>query len=213
MSKTTKQKLKVHQVEQGTSEWFQLRIQYPLTASNAQAIGNQGAGLETLCWNKLAEKYSQAPKEQFSNIHLERGKELEPLAIEMYELETGNKVEKIGFVTNESISKKGGASPDGAVDEDGLTEVKAFDDVKHFKMIVEKKKTGSFKIESQYVWQMQQQLLFTQRKWCDFIAYNPNFPESLLIQRVYPDPEMQEKIKAGLKLGEKIIKDIEINLK
>lgn len=213
MSQKEKKSYKVHSVEQGSDEWFALRLQYPLTASNAQAIGNQGKGLETLVWEKLAEKYSTADKEKYTNKHLDRGVDLEPLARQMYELETDNEVIEVGFVTNDSISKVGGASPDGLVNEDGLIEIKAFDDTKHFKSIIEVKKTGSFKIESQYLWQIQQQLLFTGRKWCDFVAYNPNYKQSLLIQRVEIDPDMQEKIIVGLKVGEELLKEIEDNLK
>lgn len=204
MSQKGKQNLVIHNVEQGTPEWFDLRLKYPLTASVAQAIGNQGKGLETLIWEKLAEKYSQADKENYSNKDLERGKELEPIAREMYELETGNKTEVVGFITNSKISKIGGASPDG-FSEDGLIEIKCFNDAKHFQMIVDSEKS---KIESQYIWQMQMQMLFTERKWCDFVAYNPNFSKSVLIQRVSEDKEMQNKIIEGLKIGEKLINEI-----
>lgn len=204
---------KIHNVEQGTDEWFELRLKYPLTASNAQAIGNNGKGLETLCWEKIAEKYSSADKEKYVNKDLLRGVELEPQARELYSLETGNDVEEIGFITDEKISKLGGASPDGLVNKDGLLEIKAFADVKHFKAIIDLRKTGKFEIESQYIWQMQQQMLFTNRKWCDFVAYNPNYEQSLLIQRVFVDKDMQEKIKKGLKKGEEIINEIENNLK
>ena len=200
--------MQIHNVEQGSEEWFELRLKYPLTASEAQAIGNQGKGLETLCWEKMAQKYSSADKEQYSNKDLERGKELEPQAISLYELETGNKVETVGFVTNEEISKVGGASPDGLVNEDGLIEVKAFADTKHFKAVIDFKKTGKFEIESQYIWQMQMQMLFTGRKWCDFVAYNPNYKQSLLIQGVVADEEKQKDIIEGLKKGEIIINEI-----
>ena len=212
MSQKEKKSYKIHNEVQESEEWFALRLQYPLTASNAQAIGNQGKGLETLVWEKLAEKYSTADKEAYTNKHLDRGVELEPLAKQMYELETDNEVIEVGFITNDSISKVGGASPDGLVNDDGLIEIKAFDDTKHFKSIFEVKKTGSFKIESQYIWQIQQQLLFTGRKWCDFVAYNPNYKQSLLIQRVDVDVEMQENIIIGLKKGEELLKEIEDNL-
>jgi putative phage-type endonuclease len=212
MSQKEKKNWKVHSVEQGSPEWFELRLKYPLTASEAQAIGNQGKGLETLVLEKLSEKYSNAVKENLTNKDLERGKELEPLAREMYELETGNKTEIIGFVTNEEISKVGGASPDSFAG-DGLVEIKCFNDTKHFQLLLENKKTGTFKIEPQYIWQMQMQMLFTERKWCDLVAYNPNYEKSLLIQRITEDKVMQEKIKIGLSIGEKLINDIENNLK
>lgn len=195
--------LKLHNCEQKSEEWFTLRLKYPLTASKAQAIGNQGAGLDTLCWEQMAEKCSAVPKERYTNEHLERGNELEKQATAIYELETGNTVVEVGFVTDESISQVGGVSPDGLVDKEGLVEVKCFADTKHFKMI----KKG-ISIESQYMWQMQMQLLFTGRKWVDFAIFNPNYKESLLVKRVFPDEDMQDKIRAGLKKGEELLKDI-----
>ncbi len=203
MSPNENQSSKLHNVEQGSEEWFALRTEYPLTASDAQAIGNQGVGLETLVWKKLSEKYSQT-RETLNNKDLERGRELEPIAAEIYELETGNKVEVVGFVTNESVSKVGGASPDRFVGEDGLLEIKAFADIKHFQNIV-----NGLEIESQYLWQMQMQMLFTGRKWCDFAAYNPNYKKSLLIRRVEIDMIMQAKLITGLKMGELLLAKIE----
>lgn len=205
--------MKIHNVEQKSEEWFALRKKYPLTASKAQAIGNNGKGLESLCWEVLSEKYSSADKDSFSTKDTERGNELEPQARDLYELETGNTVVEVGFVTDEKISTVGGASPDGLVNKDGLFETKAFADTKHFKAVVDFKKTGTFEIESQYMWQMQMQMLFTGRKWCDFVPYNPNFKQSLLMRRVLPDLEMQAKIKEGLIKGEKIINEIEAHLK
>ncbi len=205
--------MKIHNVEQQSEEWFALRKQYPLTASNAQAIGNNGKGLETLIWEKLSEKHSSADKESFSTKDTERGNELEPQARELYMLETGNSVETVGFITNEKVSAVGGASPDGLIGKDGLLEIKCFADTKHFKAVIDFKKTKTFEIESQYVWQMQMQMLFTGRKWCDFLAYNPNYAQSLLIQRVKADKTMQTKIKDGLVKGEAIINEIEANLK
>jgi hypothetical protein len=58
---------------------------------------------------------------------------------------------------------------------------------------------------------MQQQMLFTGKKWVDFVPYNPNYSQSLLIQRVYVDEDLQNKIREGLKKGEVIINEIEAN--
>ena len=193
-----------HDIEQKSPEWFALRLKYPLTASKAYPISSGGKGLETLVWEKISEKYSIEDKERYTNKDIDRGIELEPLARSIYELKTGNKVLEVGFVTNEKISKVGGASPDGLVREDGLIEIKSFEDKKHFRATIE-----GIEIEKAYEWQIQMQMLFTGRKWCDFVAYNPNFKKSLLIQRVEADIEMQEKIKEGLKKGEEIINNIE----
>ena len=123
--------MKIHDVIQQSDEWFALRLQYPLTASNAQAIGNNGKGLETLVWTVLADKHSIAEKERFSNKDTERGNELESQARAIYEMEYKLTVQEAGFVTNDKISKVAGASPDGLVEDDGLLEIKCFDDAKH----------------------------------------------------------------------------------
>ena len=74
---------------QKSEAWYKVREQYPLTASNAQAIGNQGKGLETLVNEILAKKYSiQDYEKRYTNDDLERGIELEPLARSIYELRT-----------------------------------------------------------------------------------------------------------------------------
>lgn len=201
--------MQIIKVEQKSDEWFALRNKYPLTASEAQAIGNQGKGLETLVWEKLAERYSNGDKERYTNKDLDRGIELEPLARDMYELQTGNKVHEVGFVINEKISSVGGVSPDGIITgQNGGVEIKCFEDKKHFKNIV-----NGLEIESQYMWQMQMQMLFTGWEFVDFVTYNPNFKQNLLIKRVFPDNEMQEKIMEGLKKGEELIKEIENKIK
>jgi len=200
--------MQLHSVEQKSPEWFALRVKYPLTASEAQAIGNQGKGLETLCMEQMAKRYSSNEEDGYSNEDLERGVELEPQARSLYELETGNTVVEVGFVTNDEVSSVGGASPDGLVNDDGTLEIKAFENKKHFKAIVE-----GLEIESKYVWQMQMQMLMTGRKWCDFVAFNPNYSQSLIIKRVEADAVMQEKIRTGLAMGEKIIMGIESKIK
>jgi len=202
---------KIHtEIVQGTPEWHALRLKYPLTASKAQAIGNQGSGLETLVYERLSAKYSKSDDEKYSNKDLERGKELEPQARALYELETGNEVEEIGFVTDDEISKVGGISPDGAIiGQNGGVEIKCFEDKKHFRLSLDQ----DFAIESVYVWQMQQQMLFMEWDFVDFVAFNPNYQRSLLIKRVMKDEVMQKKIKKGLVMGEKLIKEIETKLK
>jgi putative phage-type endonuclease len=200
--------MKIHDVKQQTDEWYTLREQYPLTASNAQAIGNGGKGLETVIWEALASKHSTADKEHYSNVHTDRGNELESNARSIYEMRTGNKVTTVGFITNDDITTVGGCSPDGLVSADGLVEIKCFDDVKHFKYIVQ-----GLEPESQYMWQMQMQLLITERDYVDFVAYNPNFHDTLLTVRVKKDEVIQGKILEGLKKGEAIINEIENSLK
>lgn len=191
----------IHNVEQKSPEWFSLRVEFPFTSSCAQAIATAGKGLETLILEKLAEKYSSAEKESYSNIHTTRGNDLEPQARNIYSLETGLDCHEVGFVTNEKISKLGGVSPDGFVESDGLVEIKCFADKNYIDYLI------TDKVDTGYMWQMQMQMLFTGKKWCDYVVFNPNFSKPIIITRVFADKEMQKKLSDGLKVAEKMYKE------
>jgi len=205
--------MKKHNVEQKSDEWFALRAEHPLTASNGTAIATGGKGLETLCWTATAERLSTGEVERYTNEHMERGNDLEPDARVLYELETGSTVEEVGFITNDKVSKKGGCSLDGSVNKDGNIEIKCPADVKYLKLLAEYKSTGKITVEKGYMVQMQMQMMFSEKKWTDFMCYNPNFSPAYLIQRVEVDDTIVEKIKEGLKKGEELLEDISNKLK
>lgn len=192
--------MKINNCEQGSEEWFECR-KGRLTGSHAQAIGNQGKGLDTYITELMAQYYSSGEKEQFTSKHTERGNELEPIARDIYSLETGNQVEQVGFCEyNDYV----GVSPDGLVGDDGLIEIKSIDDTGYFKYLL----NGESEIDSKYIWQIQMQLLVTDRKWCDFVAYNPNFKKSMFIHRITPDLEKFEALKKGFEIGQTKILEI-----
>lgn len=181
---------------QGSPEWFSIR-KGKLTASNAQAIATAGKGLETLIYDILAEKYSSAEPVSYSNEDMERGKELEEQARQMYELERGVKIEQIGFI---ELDEYTGASPDGKIaGQNGGVEIKCKKDSVYIRAIIEGK------IDSKYEWQTQMQMLIAGWDYIDFIDYNPNFSKSMNITRITKDPEMQEKLKAGIEEGKKLL--------
>lgn len=190
--------MKIHNLQQGTKEWFDIR-KLKLTASHAQAIGNAGKGLETYVDEIMSEYFSSAEKDRFGNKDTERGHELEPFAREMYELTTGNKVEQVGFI---EYSEFVGCSPDGLVGEDGGTEIKSLDDKGHYRII----QYGEKEIDTKFIWQTQMNLLLTGRKWWDLIFYNPNFKKSIEVFRIYPDIKRQTELKIGIEKGVNLIK-------
>lgn len=179
--------MKIHNFSQGTPEWYEIR-RWKMTGSKATAIGNSWKWLDTYIDDLMAEYFSKWEKEHYSNEHTERWHEREPQARWLYELETWNIVEEVWFVEyNEFLW----CSPDGIVSNDGLVEIKSPDDKKHFRMIMNREK----EIDSDYRWQMQFNLWITDRKWCDFISYNPNYEESLIIFRIHRDEEMIKKLQ------------------
>ena len=188
----------IHNVEQGTEEWFACRLG-KLTASVAKTISTAGKGLETLCLEKATEILTGKPNETYKNEAMEQGNLLESEARAIYELETGATVTQVGFVEeNEYV----GVSPDGLVGEDGLIEIKCPTNKTYTQYLLDGK------IKPEYYSQMQMQMFITERLWCDYVVYNPNFKKSITIQRVYPDNEEIKRIADGLAKGTEIIKGI-----
>lgn len=184
--------MQIHnEVKQGTDEWLKLRLG-KFTASDAQAIGNNGKGLESLIYEKVAEAITGKVKEAFTNVDIERGKELEEFARNRYELETGKSVTETAFV---ELDARVGCSPDGFVGTNGLVEFKCKSDVNFVKYLLDKK------IDPAHEWQMQMQMYVCDRDWCDYVVYNPNFPNPLVIVNVGKNEVLISKIKAGLAQG------------
>ena len=189
---------------QGSDEWFAVRLG-KLTASKAQQIGNGlsktgkiGAGLETLCFEKVAEILSGTREEGYKNPDMERGNEQETLARSAYELENNADVKTVGFI---ELDERVGCSPDGLVGDDGLVEIKCHNNLNFTKLLFSKK------IETKYIWQMQMQMYIAERKWCDYVAFNENF-ENLITIRVERDEEAISKIVEGIELGKARINEI-----
>lgn len=185
-------KIIIHNIKQGTPEWFAIRLG-KLTASDAQAIATNGVGLDTLVYEKVAERLTGKMKEQYTNEDIERGHELEAMARNSYELErAGDLVKEIGFIEQDEFV---GCSPDGFVGDKGLFETKCKDDKNFVKYMYEKK------IEAAHDWQMQMQMLVTNREWCDYVVFNPNFPKPIIIVRVMRDEVKIAKLRAGIAVG------------
>ena len=190
--------MKTFKFAQGTPEWTKKRLG-KLTGSVAQAIATAGAGLETLAYIKVAEKLTGKAEEGYINANMEKGNELEAMARNAYELETGKVVKEVGFC---ELDEYCGCSPDGFIGKDGLVEIKCPTD----KVFV--KYCYTDKIDTGYIWQIQMQMFVTGRKWCDYAVFNQNFPKNLIVKRILRDETAIEKIKAGVETGKAMIKNI-----
>lgn len=191
--------MKKHKIKQLSDEWFNLR-KGKMTASNAQAIGANGKGLETYIYSLLAEKYSNN-RDHYTNSDIERGIELEEQARMTYEIENQS-VEKVGFIEQDEYV---GCSPDGLIGQDGGLEIKCVNDVNFFRLMVDREKA----IDPKFIWQVQMCLLITKRKWWDLVFYNPNFERNMLVFRIEPELSKQEKLILGLEKGKKLIINLE----
>ena len=196
--------IKYYNIKQKSDEWLLLR-KGKFTASHAQAIGNAGAGLDSLCVEIMCDA-TAIKSDAYTNEDMERGNALEESARNAYIEFSEHDVREIGFVENNAYPNAG-CSPDGLVGEDGLIEIKCPNNLNFFKLILEPK------IKPEYMWQIQMQLLITGREWCDYVCYNENFEKKLVVIRVLPDAEMQKKIADGIIVGNNKLTELNEKIK
>ena len=173
-------------IEQGSPEWFAARVGR-VTASRvsdvvAKTRTGWGASRANYMAQLIAERLTGAPAKRFTSAEMQWGTETEPEARAAYQFETATLVSAMGFVPHPSIALAG-ASPDGAIGDSGLLELKCPNTATHINTLL----GGA--IPHEYICQMQWQMACTGRRWCDFASYDPRMPEHmrLLVQRVQRD--------------------------
>ncbi|MDX1902132.1 MAG: YqaJ viral recombinase family protein [Gammaproteobacteria bacterium] len=168
--------LQIINCTQGEPEWHSARIGC-LTASCYSQILAKGKGLTRRSYMmKIAgERITGNAAESYTNPHMERGKEQESAARELYVAQSGLEVIECGFMKRGNI----GYSPDGLIGEDGLLEIKT--KLAHLQAEV----LLDDKIPSEHIAQIQGGLMVSGRQWLDFVSYCPGMP--LFIKRVERD--------------------------
>jgi putative phage-type endonuclease len=181
-------------IEQRTEEWFQQRLGKVTASRISDVIAKTKTGVSTSRQNYLvqlvSERLTGKKGDSFVNQAMLDGIERESAARELYMLTRGTSVTEVGFFDH-PIIKNSGASPDGAVnaEEDGkyagLIEIKCPIETTHTNTLMSKS------VPSKYIPQIQWQMASVSPnvKWCDFISYNPNFPDTmqLFVARVDRD--------------------------
>lgn len=149
-------------MEQRTDEWFAAR-KGRITASAVGAIlGLSPHMTRAAVMRRMVRDREGAPAEFTGNIATQYGEANEEGAVAEYRMETGNKVQKVGFVTKEDWA---GCSPDGLINDDGGLEAKC---------PFGKRKEGELKpLEDQphYYAQVQFSLWVTGRKFWHFYQW------------------------------------------
>ena len=176
-------------MEQRSSEWDAARLGNA-TASKINDIvaktkdGKAAASRKNYAVRLALERLTGNKTVTFQNSEMLWGVEKEPLARAAYEASRGVLVMEEGYVPHPRIPRSG-ASPDGLVGDDGLVEIKCPNEATHLDNLMR----GS--ADPQYLNQMYWQMACTDRKWCDFVSYDPRFPEHLqmVVYRVNHDAE------------------------
>ncbi len=173
---------KFHDVEQNTDAWQALRLGKATASNFGTFMANYGKAFGDpahryalqIALERLTGKKAE---HGFSNDHMERGHEQEPIAKMLYADETFSTVTNGGFFECGDY----GDSPDGLVGDDGVIEIKSVIASTHYATM----QRGGF--DPSYKWQLVGHLDCTGRDWVDFISFCSDFPEGnqLSIHRLY----------------------------
>ena len=180
---------------QGTEEWRQARAGSLGASAVHEAIAKTKSGYAASRANRMAtmviERLTGQPQDTYQNAAMLHGIETEPEARIAYEFWTNTSVEQIGLVKHPDIAGTH-ASPDGLVASEGLLEIKCPQPAQHLATLLGEP------IPDKYLVQMLWQMRCCKRAWCDFVSYNPSFPENmrLHIQRVERDDARIKEIES-----------------
>lgn len=174
--------------EQRTEEWYKARLG-KVTASRvadvtAKTKTGWGASRANYMAQLIVERLTGVHTETFTNAAMQWGVDNEEMARNNYSFIHDISVSECGFIPHNELAS--GCSPDGLVSEDGLLEIKCPNTATHLDFLLD----GA--VEGKYIKQMQWQMACSDRKWCDFISFDPRMPINLQMKvvRVERDDEM-----------------------
>ena len=209
-------------MEQRTSEWFLARKGrftaseiYNLLISSRKKDEIFGDTAISYIKEKVAEcvmnddVFIEMQDMAFSNAATRWGEQYEPDARRLYSELTGINVEETGFIP---YSKHSGGSPDGInKDGEGIIEIKCpFNSAKHIEFMLMKSPEDLLAVNKQYYYQCQANLMFTGRKYIDFISYDPRMSDllNMKILRIEANDNDFDLLKSRISLAEEKLENL-----
>src|SRR3990167_3681731 len=172
----------IHEIEQGSQAWYNLRNGRITSTRLKEVIGRTSS---KLIYEMIAEKYEA--KENYQSSEMSEGVLKEPWAIDKYEEETGQKVTMVGFITK---GEDLGLSPDGLIGKKKGVEVKCPSLSKHIEYVVKDA------IPAEYKWQVVHYfVVIDELEELDFVTYHPKFSLKEIHIVNVKRTELEEEIK------------------
>jgi len=184
--------IEIFDIEQGTSEWLEVRAGIPTASRYADVIAKKGPrggipkGRQTYMYKLAGEILTGEPMDNWTSAAMDLGHEREAEARDMYSFVHSVQVEQTGFIRNGYT----GCSPDGLVGEVGLFENK--NAAPHIQ--IDRLLKGVMPAE--HVAQVQGQLMVAERQWCDFQSYCRGLPP--LVIRVDRDDKYIAELRVDV---------------
>jgi YqaJ-like recombinase protein len=121
----------------------------------------------------VTERLTGVPIDGFQSGPMRWGTETEPFGRMAYEAKTGILAAEAPFRKHRGHAWIG-ASPDGEIDADGVLEIKCPESTTHVAWLQD-----GPRLPPEHVAQVQGVLWVTERRWCDFVSFDPRMPERL----------------------------------
>ncbi len=140
----------------------------------------------------------------YVNAAMQWGIDHEEDAFDAYEAYSGNLTRRTGFLSHTTLML--GCSLDGDVDEfTGIVELKCPKSATHYGYL----KAGA--VPANHLPQIQHNLWISGAQWCDFVSYDPRFPEAmrLFVRRV---PRVEVDVLAYSKVAMAFLAEIDAEL-
>lgn len=198
-------------MEQRSEEWFRARLGHVTGSRMTDVLAKIKNGEASVRSNYklqlVTERLTDEPVKSFSNSIMQQGIDREPEARELYELEYGP-VQEVGFEHHPTIAWCG-VSVDGLTEDNGIIEIKCPLETTHTSTLINKK------VPSKYIPQIQWGLCVYKRDYCDFVSYNPSFPNDLklYVHRVERDDDYIKMLEEEVQLFNAEVEEILIKLK
>ncbi len=179
-----------------------MRLGIP-TASNFDKIitpktGKPSSQAEGYRMDLLAELVLGQPIEKIKTEWMQRGNELEEMAVDYYEFQTDTETTPVGFITNDAGTV--GASPDRIVSDELLLEVKCPSAGQHLAYVL-----GKHGVDAEYRVQLQGQLFIAEKKAVDIISFHPQMPHAIV--RIERDEDFIKLLDSELQAFVAILSD------
>lgn len=183
--------LHIIECEQNTPEWYQARLGKPTASEFKTILGIKKDAREkvtrrTYLMKLAGEIITGEPAEGYSNNHMERGKEMEAEARDLYAFMKDVEPQRVGFIVNGPK----GCSPDSLVGGKGMLEVKT----KLPHLMIDCLLKDEFPPEHKA--QCQGALWVAEREWIDIVCYWPRLP--LFIKRAFRDDTYIDQLAASV---------------
>lgn len=186
---------------QGTDEWKAARAGKVTASRVADVIAKGKGGAESASRRNLRAQIvaeiltGQSQDGEFKSAAMQWGTENEPFARAAYETKADVMVDQVGLIIHPA-NPRAAASPDGLIGDDGLVEIKCPNTATHLDYLL------AGEVPKEYQPQMLWQMACTERKWCDFVSFDPRLPEhlQLFVKRFNRDDKRIEEMEHEVEL-------------